>query len=360
MSVAIREHRPGAIPRAFFELPFEVYRGDRAWVPPLFKEVRDRLTPGVNPWFDHGEAVVLTAWEGSRCIGRCTAQVDREHLRTHDDGAGFFGFLDTVDRADVVDALLRAAAAWLARRGMRRMRGPFSLCINEECGMLVEGFDTPPVLMMPHHRPYQGALVERVGLTRCKDLFAWKYVVGDIPPRAQRAWEQVRAMPEVRLRSVRKARLREELRTVMDIFVDAWADNWGFVPPTEAEVQKMGAQLGLLIDEDLAFFAEVHGRPVAMCIALPNLNEAIADLAGRLFPFGLFKLLWRLKVRTPRSARLMLLGIRKELRGVKRYGGLSTALYVEIARRGAAKGYEWGELSWTLEDNHPVNLGIRA
>jgi len=164
----------------------------------------------------------------------------------------------------------------------------------------------------------------------------------------------------VKLRSVNKSDMENELRIIMDIFNDAWADNWGFVAATPAEVKKAAADMKLIIDEDLAFIAEVDGKAMGMCIALPNLNEAIHDLKGKLFPFGFAKLLWRVKVKNPKTARLMLLGIRRELRGVKKYGALSMAMYVEIAKRGTAKGYEWGELSWTLEDNHPVNLGIKA
>lgn len=360
MAVEIREHRPGEELGAFIRVAHEVYRNDPNWVPPLEMEIRDRLTPGKNPFFEHAEGVLFTAWDGDRPVGRCTAQIDHEHLRVHDDGAGFFGFFDTVDDERVARALLEAAAGWLRARGMVRMRGPMSLSINEEIGTLVEGFDTPPMLMMSHARPYQAGLIEAAGFQKAKDVLAWRYEVGTPHGRADRAWKAVREMPEVRFRSVRRRHLDEDIRTILDIFNDAWSENWGFVPVTEAEARKMAQDLKLILDEDLAFFAEIDGRPVGICITLPNLNEAIRDLGGKLMPFGLFKLLWRLKVKGPRTARLMLLGIRKDLRGIKRYGGLSLAMYVEVSKRGARKGIEWGELSWTLEDNHPINLGIRA
>jgi hypothetical protein len=164
----------------------------------------------------------------------------------------------------------------------------------------------------------------------------------------------------VAFRSVDKKRMHQEVEILVDIFNDAWQHNWGFVPATEAEVRKMADDMLLLLDEDLAFFATVDGREVACCVCLPNLNEAIRDLRGKLFPFGVFKLLYRLKVKQPKSARLVLLGIRGDMRGKKRYGALSTAVYAELARRGIEKGYEWAELGWTLEDNHPINLGIKA
>jgi GNAT superfamily N-acetyltransferase len=360
MSVRIREHRPGKDVDDFIEAAHVVFRGDPAWVPPLEMEMRERLDPKKNPFFEHAEGTLLTAWKDGQLVGRCSAQIDHEHLRVHQDETGFFGFLDTVDDLQVTQGLLDAAEGWLRDRGMKRMRGPLSLSINEEIGTLIEGFEHPPAVMMPHSRPYQAGLIEGAGMAKAKDLYAWRYDVGNLPKRAQRAWEQIQALPEVRLRSVRKSHMQRELRIIMDIFNEAWSGNWGFVPLTESEVKKVAQDLKLIIDEDLAFIAEVKGRPVGMCICLPNLNESIHDLGGKLMPFGLPKLLWRLKVRGARSARLMLLGLRQEVQASKRYAGLSTAMYAEIARRGKAKGIEWAELSWTLEDNRPINLGIKA
>jgi hypothetical protein len=168
-------------------------------------------------------------------------------------------------------------------------------------------------------------------------------------------------VPEVRLRSVNLRRLRSELDVIMEMYNETWAGKWGYVPISSAELDKMAADLALVLDPDMAFIAEVDGKPGAMCITVPNLNEVIADLGGKLFPFGLAKLLWRTKVRHPRSARLILLGVRESVRrNVKKYGFLSAAMYVEVAKRGLAKGYEWAELSWTREDDAPINLGIRS
>lgn len=345
---------------AFIQAAHEVYRGDPTWIPPLEMEIRERLTPWKNPFFQHAEGALFTAWQGGRVVGRCSAQIDHEHLRLHDDGAGFFGFFDTVDDPEVARALVNAAAKWLAERGMKRMRGPFSLSINEEVGTLVEGFETPAMVLMPHARTYQARLLEEVGMHKAKDLLAWRYEVGTPHRRADKAWKEITALPEVRFRSLRKKTLDEDIHTMLEIFNDAWSDNWGFVPATDAEARKIAQDMKLILDEDLAFFAEIDGRPVGLCVTLPNLNEAIRDLDGKLFPFGIAKLLWRMKVKGPKSARLMMLGLRRELRGIKRYGGLSLAMYVEVSKRGSKKGIEWGELSWTLEDNHPINLGIKA
>jgi GNAT superfamily N-acetyltransferase len=360
MAIEIREHRLGHDLDDFIRVGHEVFRGDPAWIPPLEMELRERLDPKKNPFFEHAEGTLFTAVKDGRLVGRCSAQIDREHLRIHDDGAGFFGFFDTVEDQEVANRLMGAAEAWLRARGVTRMRGPMSLSINEELGTLIEGFEHPPMVMMPHARRYQASLIEGAGLQKIKDLLAWRYDVGHVPKRAEEAWESTKAMPDVNIRSVRKSRMESELRIITEIFNDAWQDNWGFVPLTDSEVKKVAQDLKLIVDEDLAFIAEVKGKPVGMCICLPNVNEAARDLGGRLFPSGFAKLLYRLKVKGPGTARLMLLGIKSELRGVKRYGGLSLAMYVEIAKRGERKGIRWGELSWTLEDNRAINLGIRA
>jgi len=237
-----------------------------------------------------------------------------------------------------------------------------SLSANEEIGLLVEGFEHPPALMMGHSRAWQGTLAEACGYAKEKDLLAWRFDrETPLTKRALKAWEDVEALPEITLRSIDTRRLAEELGVIVDIYNEAWAGKWGFVPITEAEVAKMAADMKLVLDPDVAFVAVLDGEPVGMCVMIPNLNEVIADLNGRLLPFGWAKLLWRAKVRRPRSTRLILLGIREHIRkNVKRYGGLSAAMYVEVARRGKAKGYEWSELSWTREDDAPINVGIKA
>ncbi|HSN81774.1 MAG TPA: hypothetical protein VLS88_04300 [Polyangiales bacterium] len=360
MSVEIKQHVPGRDLDDFIQVAFEVYRDDPAWVPPLQMEIRDRLTPKKNPFFEHAEVTLFTAWKGGKAVGRISAQIDHEHLRIHRDNAGFFGFFDTVDDQEVASALVDAAAAWLAERGMTTMRGPFSLSINEETGMLVEGFDTPPTIMSPHHRPHQGALAEGAGLGKAKDCYGWKYLVVPAPARAQRALAAMNSLPEVRFRSVSPRKLKTEVHDILAVFNDAWQHNWGFVPATDSEAKKMAADLQLILDKQLSFFAEIDGRPVGICICLPNLNEVIRDFDGKLSPVNIAKLVWRLKIRRPKSARLMLLGIRTELRAKRRYAPLATAIIAELVRRGLEEGYEWAELGWTLEDNRLINAAIRS
>jgi len=359
MSVEIKQHQPGKDLEVFLEVANTVYADDPAWVPPLRMEITERLTPGKNPFFEHAEAMLFTAWKDGRAVGRISAQIDHEHLRVHEDNAGFFGFFDTIDDPDVATALVDAAATWLSERGISSMRGPYSLSLNEESGMLVEGFENPPVIMCPHHRPYQGELAERAGLQKVKDCYGWRYDVTELNARTRRAWEAITALPEMKFRTVNKRKLKTEVNDILDVYVDAWQHNWGFVPATDAEAKKMAADLKLILNE-LSFFAEIDGQPVGICVCLPNLNEVARDFDGKLTPVTLTKLLWRLKVREPKTARLMLLGIRTELRHKKRYAPLAQAMIGELIRRGLRLGYEWAELGWTLEDNRLINAAIRS
>ncbi len=358
-NVTIVERPFGVDTERFLDVARRVYRDDPSWVAPLDMDMGDRMNPKKNPFFEHARGTTFIAVRNGVDVGRCTAQIDQLHIDRYKDDTGFFGFLDTVDDAAVAKALLDAAADWLRKQGMKKMRGPLSLSINEEMGCLIEGFDTPPAILMPHHRSYQGGLIEAAGLAKEKDVFAWKYEVGEPPTRARKAHDEVLKLPEVRIRSMDRSNMEAETRMVMEIFNEAWSDNWGFVPMTDTELKKMAADLKLILVPDLALVAEVNGEPAAISIALPNINEMIGDLDGKLFPLGLPKLLWRLKVKGPTSARLILLGIKKKFRIQKKYGGLSTALYVEMNDRGKRIGMKWGELSWTLEDNAPVNVGIK-
>jgi hypothetical protein len=358
MAVEIRETPVGGSLRDFLNVVDYIYRDDPHYVRPLDLELKDTLSKR-SPFFGHAEGTIFTAHRNGWCVGRCTAQVDQLHLERYQDDAGFFGFVDTIDDQEVVEELLEAAANWLSARGMKRIRGPLSLNTNGVVGCLVDGFETPPAVMMPHHRPYQGPLIEAAGFHKLKDTYAWRYVVGDIPRRAQQAMESVAAMPEVRSRHADLKQLERDVRIAVEIHNDAWSDNWGFVPFTEQELAALAKLLRLILDPELLHLTEINGEPAAVAVALPNVNELIHDLRGKLFPLGLAKLIWRLKVRGPKSGRLALLGIRKKFRNIKRYAPLSLYLYAEMNNAGMRAGCEWGELSWTLEDNHPVNIGIK-
>jgi hypothetical protein len=362
MGIDIRTHEPGGDTEDFIRAGGVVFGDDPAWIPPLHLMITDRLNPKKEPFHAHAEVALFTAWKDGRLVGRTSATVDRSWLDTWHDDTGHFGFFDTIDDVEVARALLTRAEGWLREKGMKRMNGPMSLSANHEIGVLVDGFEHPPVIDMGHSRKYQGALAEACGLVKEKDLYAWRYDTKDgFNLRTQKAWEQVKGMPEVRLRSVELKGLRNELDLVMEIYNETWSGKWGYVPISGPELDKMAADLSLVLDREMAFIAEVDGKAAGMCIAVPNLNEVIADLGGKLFPFGWAKLVYRTKIKHPTSARLILLGVREAIRkNVKRYGYLSAAMYVEVAKRGKARGCQWAELSWTREDDAPINLGIRS
>ena len=344
--------------KAFIRLPWSIYRNDPAWVPPLLAERNDILNRKKNPFFEHAQAQYFLAEREGEVIGRISAHIDRLHNQTHQEQTGFFGFFESIDDPEVAKALFDAAAGWLKERGMKAIRGPFSFSINEETGLLVKGFAHPPFILMAHNPPYYPALLERWGFTKLKDLYCWRYdSKGPVPEGPLQVAEEVRKYPGLTIREVGRATIDKDVRILLDVFNSAWSHNWGFVPLTENEIRKAIKDFKLILEPKLALIAEVNGIPAAISLALPNLNEAIRDLNGRLFPFGLVKLLYRLKRKKIRSARLMLLGIKKEFRG-SILGGLSVLLYVEKHRRSSELGHWGGELSWTLEDNEKINAGI--
>ena len=357
--VDIRVTPLGSSAGDFLKLVDDLYKGCPQFIRPLDFDLKARLDPKKNPFFEHGEGVMLLARKNGRVVGRMTAQIDREHLARYADDTGFFGFLDTTDDQEVATALLREGERWLRAKGMKRVLGPLSLSINEEFGCLVEGFTTRPYLMMPHHLPYQGGLIEGAGYTKAKDVYAWHYTVTGLNSRVKKAMADVLAMPEITVRPVSKKRLEDDVQLVVEIFNDAWCDNWGFVPFTRNEVKKMAEDFALILEPELTKLVFIDGEAAAMAIGIPNVNEVIGDFGGQLFPTNWAKLLWRLKVDGTKSARLALLGIKRKFRKQRKYAGLALYLYGAMSEQGRAMGIEEGELSWTLEDNGPVNAGVR-
>jgi hypothetical protein len=336
-----------------------IYRDDASYVRPLDYELRERLDPRKNPFFEHAEGALFCAYRNGWCVGRVSAQIDRGHLAIHGDATGFFGFLDTIDDPEVARGLLARAESWLRGRGMRVARGPLSLSMTEEVGCQVEGFGEQSYILSPQHRPYQGSLIERAGYQKVKDLYAWSYSVGEPNARVKRAHAEITAMPEVSHRTVSMKTLRQDVELFTDVYNDAWGDNWGYVPATRREVQKMASDLRLVLNPAITCIVSIEGEPAAVALALPNVNEIAGDLGGRLFPSGLPKLVWRLKVQGTRTARLIALGIRKKWRNIRKYAGISAFMYSKMNEGGRRLGMRGGELGWTLEDNGRVNAGIQ-
>lgn len=334
----------------FIRIPDSILESDPAWISPLLSERRMHLSARSNPYFQHARWQAWIAWRGEQPVGRISAQVDALHLERYGDATGFFGMLDAEDLEETFAALIGTAEQWLRDQGMRRVRGPFSLSINEEMGVLVEGFDTPPVFMMGHARPYYGRRIEQCGYRKAKDALAYMVAPNFEAPQIMRRLVAASAH-RVRVRPLDRKRFGDEISLLRDIFNDAWAENWGFVPFTAAEFSDLGRGLRFLVGPDLIQIAEVDGEAAAFIVALPNVNEAIRGLGGRLFPTGWLKLLWRLKVRYPGTARVPLMGVRRRFQRTRLGPGLAflviDAVRAQLHRRGAKQI----ELSWILEDN---------
>ena len=335
--------------REFLALAHRLYASDPVWIAPLDLMKREQLSPA-NHFFEHARWRAWIARRNGVPVGRITAQIDEMHLQQHGDAVGYFGMLEAEDDPAVFAALLGAAEQWLRAEGMRQVRGPFNLHVNEEVGLLVEGFSTPPYFLMGHARPWYGARVEAQGYQGAKDLLAY-HVRPDF--EAPRVMERLanRVSDRVTLRSVRPKQLQEDAAIMRDIFNDAWQNNWGFVPLAEAEWADTVKTLTKLMPNEYIQIAEYDGEPVAFIVALPNLNEAIRDLKGKLLPFGWLKLLWRLKVRHPQTARVPLMGVRQSFQH-SRLGPTLAFMVIDAVRKPLhARGVKDVEMGWILEDN---------
>ncbi|MGI9417979.1 MAG: hypothetical protein ACR2RA_09095 [Geminicoccaceae bacterium] len=352
--------------KAFIDLPNQLYRGHPRYVPPLSVERDETLNPKKNAYYQHADGQYWLAWRDGRPVGRISAQIDRLHLERHGDGAGHFGLLDAEDDAEVFGQLLRTAESWLAERGMKRIRGPFNLSINEECGLLVDGFDHPAMMLMPFAPDYAANRLGERDYRPAKDLLAYTMDVDEaVTIPGERMLERISREARITVRPVAMKRYKEELGIVLDIFNDAWADNWGFVPFTDAEMRQIAKGMRPLVRPALNFVAEVEGEPAAMIICLPNLMEIIGDLDGRLLPMGWAKLLWRLKTHRFRSCRVPLMGIRQRYHGSMIGSALLPLLLKSLHHGLVAEGFSRVEMSWILDDNKPMrrvmeSLGAEA
>ena len=335
--------------KEFISLPQRIYADDPNWVTPLWFEQKHRLT-GKNPLFQHATWQAWLAYKGSRVVGRISAQIDDLYLKTHDDATGFFGLIEADDDPEIFALLLRTAEGWLRERGMQRICGPFNLSINEECGLLIDGYDTPPFTMMGHARKYCDGRIAEQGYGKATDLFAYQIDPDfEIPPVMQRLL--TRLDDKIHVRTLRRKEMQQELEILRDIFNDSWSGNWGFTPFTQAEFTDIGELLTMLIDDDFIQIAEIGGEPVAMIVAVPDINQAISGLRGRLLPFGWLKILWRMKVRFPDRARVMLMGVRKQYQN-SRLGSALAFVVMDKARRALIRRKVTNvEMSWILEGN---------
>lgn len=342
----------------FIDLPWQIYADDPMWIPPLRLERRLHYSK-FNPFFAHAKWQAWIAYKNGQAVGRISAQIDTLHRQRYGADTGHFGSLECIQDVTVFAELIQTAEQWLATQGTHRVSGPFNLSINQECGVLVEGFDTPPVVMMPHSPRWYDTFLQQCGYQPAKDLLAYWVEVDFTPPRVMRTITQKYAN-QIKLRTLRHDRFDEEMETLRDIFNDAWSDNWGFVPFTQAEFAELGNSLRWLVPSEFIQIAEVGGKPVAFMAALPNLNEVFAELNGRLLPFGWFHLIKRLKSQSIRTARIPLMGVRKQFHHTSL--GMALAFMVIDAPRqaGLARGIKEVEMSWILEDNQAMRSILKS
>jgi hypothetical protein len=338
--------------KAFVDFAWEVYKTDPAWVPPLKDEVHGLITPGKNPWFEHARAAFWLATRGGKVVGRISAQVDelvQEHMGR---GTGQWGMFEALD-GQAAAALISRAEEWLRAQGMTRALGPISLSIWDEPGLEIEGFAEPPTVMMGHHKPDYHAWIQAAGYGKAKDLLTYEVDIAH--------WEDAKINrliaagernPRIRIRMVDKRKFAEEARLILNLLNDAWSNNWGYVPLTEAEIAYAGKKLKPIIYNELVRVAEYDGEPVAFMITLPDINELIGDLNGELFPFGWAKLLWRLRNPRVKRARVPLMGVARKLHHTLLASQLAFML-IEFTRRDCVGkfGIGIGEFGWILEDN---------
>ncbi len=356
MTIDVRPVSGKAEMKTFIRLQGEILANDPNWVEPLHFE-RKEFFSQKNPWFTHGRAQYFLAWRDGKAVGRVSAQVDDLSPKVDGGVCGLFGGLTAVDDQVVVSALLDAAEAWLQAEGAGHMRGPYTLNINHESGVLIDGFDTPPMLLMPHDPQWIGGMIEAWGLAKGRDVLAYRLDCRDgLPQKPKRMWRSPPA--SVNIRSVNLKKWDEEVAHIARIFNASWVDNWGFVPFTQAEIDTMAKELRPLIDPGLVKFAEMDGEPIAFIAILPDINEIIKPFKGRLFPFNILKLLWALKFGKFRGARVPLMGIMPDIGDGIISRILPLMLIYSPEERVAERGIESLEFSWILEDNKPVRSMI--
>ena len=339
----------------FTRFPWEIYQGNRQWVPPLIKDLLLKFSPK-HPFRSHSEMILFLARQEGKIVGRIAGIIDHHYIKFHKEKVGFFGFFESIPEAEVADTLLQKIADWLKGHGMEKMAGPMNPSTNDECGLLIEGFDSPPCLMMPYNPRYYPSLLEGFGLRKKMDLYAYLLEESSfLLDRLDRITQRLRKRdPQLHIRPLHLRRLDEELKIIKDIYNQAWSRNWGFVPLTDEEINLLAKELKSLIVSDLVLFAYWGEDPIGFSVSLPDYNVVLKHLNGKLGLFGLLKFFYYSK--KINKIRVMLLGVKHDFQKK----GVEGLLYVETFRNGIKKGYHRAECSWILEENVLMQHGIEA
>jgi GNAT superfamily N-acetyltransferase len=338
----------------FLELPYQLYRHHPYWVPPLRLAQKELFNTRKHPFYAHAEMQCFLARRNGEICGRVAAIVDRNYNDFHKEDAGFFGFFETVD-LEAARAVMEAARRWLLDRGAKVIRGPMNPSTNYECGLLVEGFDSSPSVMMTYNPPSYPRMLEALGLRKAKDLLAYYSGTDEVlSDKVERVARRAAGTQGVAIRAIRMKEFDKEVEMIWNLYNSSWSQNWGFVPMTREEFLHEAAEMKQILKPDLALVGEVDGRAVGFALALPNINMALKHAGGRLFPLGLFKILYY--QRLIKEVRVILLGVVEAFRTA----GVAAGFYAELIRSARRLGYSWGEMSWILEDNVLMNRSLEA
>ena len=342
--------------REFMLLPWKIYRGNPHWVPPLIMDLKKIFNKQKHPFFLHSAAEFFLARRDGETVGRIAAILNNNHNNFHQEKCAFFGFFESIDEQSVAEALFQRAADWAREKGMTTLRGPANYSCNDSWGLLVEGFDSPPVILMPYNPRYYVDLLEKAGFGKAMDLYAWWMMSahGIINPKILRIGEKVLREENIRLRTIDMKNFTHEVEVIKKIYNDAWSANWGFVPMTNAEFDFLAQDLKPVVDPRMVLVVEKDGQPVGFSLSIPDYNVALKKINGRLLPFGLLKVLYH--KRAIDYVRVITLGV---VRKLQTNSGIGAALYLETFRRCIAAGFPGGEFSWTLENNALINRGMK-
>jgi len=332
---------------AFIHLPWTIYRKDSHWVPPLISDVKDMLDQKINPFWQHAERRLFIVKKKRKVVGRIVGIIDQNHIQYQREKTGFFGFFECFNDYEVAELLLSTVRSYLKEKGLETMRGPMNPNINEECGTLIEGFNYTPYVMMTHNPPYYPTLLERFGLTKVVDWYAYLGTVLSEPPKEANIAAAYSAAkhPEVKIRAMVMSNFENEVEGIRDVFNAAWSKNWGFVPFTDAEIKYLAKRLKPLAVPEISLFAEIDGKPIGVLIGIPNFNQVLQHLNGRLFPFGFLKALYY--ARKINTGRLIIMGVKEEYRKM----GIEAMLYSQALKAAYKLGYRFFEASMILEQN---------
>jgi len=346
--------------RAFARFAWQIYRDDPNWVPPIYMDRLALLNPEKHPFHEHADMQLFLARRGQEIVGTISAHVNHRHNEVHKDRVGFFGFFEAIDDDAVAEALFQAASDWLREQGMEAIRGPESFSQNEEVGLLIDGLDQPPVVMMTYNPAYYQGLIERAGFEKAQDLYAWltrtnifDHEVQRLPRKFVRVADEARKRENLVVHKIDMKHFDEEVEKAKVVYNKAWEQNWGFVPMTDHEIVHLGEDLKMILDPDLVYIAEMDGQPAGVSIGVPDVNQALIKARPQpnmwSLPLTLLKFLWyRRKIDT---FRLLIMGVVPEHRTL----GIDALFYVETARAALRKGYEFCEMSWILESNDMMN-----